>query len=75
MIDFNKVKQFIENQHKAGNLQHSYLTDIINDSDLDIRIEAKKLARKLGYALLPAKGGKYTVLPTKSMTLKRFYHG
>lgn len=73
MIDFNKVKQFIERQHKAGNLQHSLLTDIINDTDIDVRIEAKKLARKLGYALLPAKGGKYTVLPTKGMVLKSTY--
>lgn len=73
MIDFNKIKQFIETQHKAGNLQHAYLTDIINDDDLDIRIEAKKLARKLGYAILPAKGGKYTVLPTKGMILKSAY--
>lgn len=67
MIDFNKVKQFIENQHKAGNLQHSLLTDYCNDSDLDIKIEAKKLARKLGYAILPAKDFKVTVLPTKGM--------
>lgn len=67
MIDFEKIKKFIETQTKAGNLQHNLLTDYINNSDLDIRIEAKKLARKLGYALLPAKGGKYTVLPTKGM--------
>ena len=67
MINFEKIKKFVEIQHKAGNLQHRLLTDVINDSDLDVRIEAKKLARKLGYALLPAKGGKYTVLPTKGM--------
>lgn len=67
MIDFNKVKAFIEAQHKTGNLQHSLLTDCINNSDLDVKIAAKKLARKLGYAILPAKGGKYTVLPTKGM--------
>lgn len=66
-MDFEKVKKFIENQHKAGHLQHRLLTDYVNNNDLDIKIEAKKLARKLGYALLPAKGGKYTVLPTKGM--------
>lgn len=67
MIDFNKVKQFIERQHKAGNLQHSLLTDYANDVDIDIRIEAKKLARKLGYAILPVANFKVTVLPTKGM--------
>lgn len=66
-MDFNKIKAFIERQHKAGNLQHRLLTDYANDADIDICIEAKKLARKLGYAILPAKGGKYTVLPTKGM--------
>lgn len=48
-------------------MQHTLLNDYVNHDDLDVRIEAKKLARKLGYALLPAKGGKYTVLPTKGM--------
>ena len=67
MLTFERIKKFIETQHKAGNLQHSLLTDYINDADLDIRIETKKLARKLGYAILPAKGGKYSVLPTKGM--------
>ena len=67
MTDFNDMKKFIETQHKAGNLMHHLLTDYCNNSDLDIKIAAKKLARKLGYALLPAKGGKYTVLPTKGM--------
>ena len=67
MINFDRVKTLIESQHKAGNLQHNLLTNYVNHDDLDVQIEAKKLARKLGYALLPAKSGKYAVLPTKSM--------
>lgn len=71
-MDFEKIKKFIETQTKAGKPQHNLLTDYINNSDLDIRIATKKLARKLGYAILPAKGGKYTVLPTKGMY--KFYN-
>ena len=67
MTNFDDMKKFIEAQHKSGHLMHRLLTDYSNDSDLDIKIAAKKLARKLGYALLPAKGGKVTVLPTKGM--------
>lgn len=67
MTDFNDMKAFIEHQHKSGNLMHHLLTDYCNDSDLDIKIAAKKLARKLGYAILPAKNFKVTVLPTKGM--------
>ena len=75
MINWERVKKLIESQHKAGNLQHNLLVNYVNHDDLDVRIEAKKLARKLGYAILPNKGGKYIVLPTKNMTLKRSYHG
>lgn len=67
MTDFNDMKAFIERQHKSGNLMHHLLTDYCNNSDLDIKIAAKKLARKLGYAILPAKNFKVTVLPTKGM--------
>lgn len=67
MTDFNDMKAFIEHQHKSGNLMHHLLTDYCNDSDLDIKIAAKKLARRLGYAILPAKNFKVTVLPTKDM--------
>ena len=73
MINWERVKKLIESQHRAGKVQHTLLNDYVNHDDIDVRIEAKKLARKLGYALLPAKGGKYTVLPTKDMTLKSAY--
>ena len=46
----------------------------VNSSDLDIRIKAKREARKLGFAVIPV-NDRYEVIPTKKMLMQFYYAG
>ena len=37
---------------------------LVNSEDIDVRIEAKKLAKELGYAVIPC-NGRYEIMPTR----------
>lgn len=50
------------------------LNKLINSSDLDVRIKAKKEAKELGFVVIPV-NNKYEVMPTKAMLMKFYYAG
>lgn len=54
-------------KHQYGALIHNELTAFANDADIDIRIEAKKLAKELGYTIVPDSWNTVKVLPTKTV--------
>ena len=51
-------------KHQYGALIHNELTALANDIDIDIRIEAKKLAKELGYAIVSDSWNTVKVYPT-----------
>ena len=62
MISIKELKM----KHQYGALIHNELTAFANDADIDIRIEAKKLAKELGYAIMPDNWNTIKVYPTRS---------
>lgn len=58
-------------KHQYGALIHNELTTLANDIDIDVRIEAKKLAKELGYAVMPYGWNTVKVYPTRG-TIKTF---
>ena len=58
-------------KHQYGALIHEELTNLINDSDIETRIEAHKLAKELGYSIMPYGWNKSKVYPTRTV-LKTF---
>ena len=58
-------------KHQYGALIHDELTTFINDGDLDAKVEGKKLAKELGYAIMPYGWNTIKVYPTRTV-LKTF---
>lgn len=52
-------------KHQYGALIHNELTTLANDTDIDVRIEAKKLAKELGYSIMPYGWNTVKVYPTR----------
>ena len=52
-------------KHYYGALIHNELTALANDFDIDTRIEAKKLAKELGYAIVSDNWNTVKVLPIR----------
>ena len=50
------------------------LTKMVNSDDLVVRIEGKKKAKELGFAIVPV-NNRYEVIPTKAMLMKFYYAG
>lgn len=67
MTNFKELKV----KHQYGVLIHNELTTFINEGDLDAKIEGKKLAKELGYAVIPYSWNTVKVYPTKG-TIKTF---
>ena len=42
------------------------ISSLVNSEDIDVRIKAKKLAKELGYAVIPC-NGRYEIMPTRRM--------
>lgn len=58
-------------KHQYGTLIHEELTTLINDSHIETRAEAHKLAKELGYAVVSDSWNTVKVYPTKG-TIKTF---
>lgn len=63
MISIKELKM----KHQYGALIHNELTNLINNIDIEVRAEAKKLAQELGYAIVPDSWNTMKVLPTKTV--------
>lgn len=50
------------------------LTKMVNSDDLEVRIEGKRKAKELGFAIIPV-NDKYEVVPTKKMLMQFYYAG
>jgi hypothetical protein len=44
------------------------LSLLVNSEDIDVRIEAKRLAKELGYAVIPTRD-RYEIMPTRRMVV------
>ena len=42
------------------------ISSLVNSEDIDIRIEAKRLAKELGYAVIPTRD-RYEIMPIRRM--------
>lgn len=58
-------------KHQYGTLIHEELTALINDNNIEVRAEAHKLAKELGYAVVSDSWNTVKVYPTKG-TIKTF---
>lgn len=67
MTNFKELKV----KHQYGALIHEELTALINDSNIETRAEAHKLAKELGYSIMPYGWNKSKVYPTRTV-LKTF---
>lgn len=67
---FEETAAWVRERHALGYTMDRTLTHYVNKDDLDIRIAAKKLAKELGYAIIPVNVHgevRLDVLPTKGM--------
>lgn len=62
MTNFKELKL----KHQYGALIHSKLTALINDFDIEVRAEARRLAKELGYTIVPDSWNTVKVCPTKT---------
>lgn len=67
MTNFKELKV----KHQYGALINEELTNLINDLDIEVRAEARKLAKELGYAVMPYGWNTVKVYPTRG-TIKTF---
>lgn len=67
MTNFKELRA----KHQYGALIHAELTNLINDSNIEIRAEAHKLAKELGYAVVSDSWNTVKVYPTRGV-LKTF---
>lgn len=63
MINFKELRI----KHQYGALIHNELTTLANDADIDVRIEAKKLAKELGYTVISDNWNTSKVCPSKGL--------
>lgn len=67
MTNFKELKV----KHQYGALINEELTNLINDLDIEVRAEARKLAKELGYAVIADGWNTVKVCPTRG-TIKTF---
>lgn len=61
MTNFKELRA----KHQYGALIHAELTNLINDSNIEVRAEAHKLAKELGYSVMPDSWNTVKVYPTR----------
>jgi hypothetical protein len=62
----NNIKE-LKMKHRYGALIHNELTVLINDENIETRAEAHKLAKELGYAIMPYGWNKSLVYPSRGI--------
>lgn len=68
MISIKELKT----KHQYGALINEELTNLINDLDIEVRTEARRLAKELGYAIVSDSWNTMKVLPTKTVIKSLF---
>jgi hypothetical protein len=63
MISIKELKM----KHQYGALIHNELTNLINDFDIEVKAEARKLAKELGYTVVPDSWNTVKVYPSKGL--------
>ena len=63
MFNFKELKV----KHQYGALINEELTTLINDLDIEVRAEAHRLAKELGYTVVVSSWNTSKVLPSKGL--------